>query len=67
MAAQKNGLNAHSFRHTHATMLIEAGAVAKGVAGRLGHSDATITQNLYTHNTANLQQETAKIFDKILK
>jgi integrase len=64
---RKYGLNAHSFRHTHATMLIEAGAVAKGVAGRLGHSDATITQNLYTHNTASLQQETAKIFGKMIK
>ena len=45
------GINAYSFRHTHATALIENGATAKGVAGRLGHSNTIITQNLYTHNT----------------
>lgn len=63
----KCGLNAHSFRHTHATQLIENGASAKGVAERLGHADATITQNLYTHNTEKLQEETAAIFDKTLQ
>ena len=52
-------INAHSFRHTHATQLIESGANAKGVATRLGHADATLTQNLYTHNTLKLQEEAA--------
>jgi len=61
------GLNAHSFRHTHATQLIENGAAPKGVAGRLGHVDATITQNLYTHNTQKLQEETLAIFGKNLQ
>ena len=64
---RKEELNAHSFRHTHATQLIENGASAKGVAERLGHADATITQNLYTHNTEKLQEETAAIFDKTLQ
>ena len=61
------GLNAHSFRHTHATQLIENGATANGVAGRLGHANAAITQNLYIHNTAKLQEETLAIFDKNLQ
>lgn len=61
------GLNAHSFRHTHATQLIENGASAKGVAGRLGHANAAITQNLYTHNTEKLQEDTVTIFNKILQ
>lgn len=60
-------LNAHSFRHTHATQLIEGGATANGVAGRLGHANAAITQNLYIHNTAKLQEETLAIFDKNLQ
>lgn len=64
---QSEGLNAHSFRHTHATQLIEGGAKAKGVAGRLGHANAAITQNLYIHNTAKLQEETYAIFDKNLQ
>ena len=61
------GLNAHSFRHTHITQLIENGAIPKGVAGRVGHANAVITQNLYTHNTQKLQEETLAIFDKNLQ
>ena len=63
---QKHGLNAHSFRHTHATQLIEAGAKPVDVAARLGHKDATITQNLYAHDTKEMQQETARIFGEIV-
>ena len=63
----RSGINAHSFRHTHATMLIENGATPKGVAGRLGHSNAVITQNLYTHNTQKLQEDTRSIFEKTLQ
>ena len=63
---QRHGFNAHSFRHTHATQLIEAGAKPVDVAARLGHKDATITQNLYTHDTEEMQQETARIFSRIV-
>lgn len=59
-------LNAHSFRHTHATQLIEAGAKPIDVAARLGHKDATITQNLYTHDTETMQKETARLFGEIV-
>lgn len=64
---QAEGLNPHSFRHTHATQLIENGATPKGVAGRLGHRNAVITQNLYTHNTDKLQEDTAAIFEKTMQ
>ena len=57
------GLNSHSFRHTHATRLIEVGAKPVDVAARLGHADATITQNLYAHDTEDMQQETVRIFE----
>lgn len=60
------GFNTHSFRHTHATKLIEAGAKPVAVAARLGHTDATITQNLYTHDTEAMQKETLTIFEKSL-
>ena len=63
---QRHGLNAHSFRHTHATKLIEAGAKPVDVAARLGHADATITQNLYTHDTEEMRQETAAIFGNVV-
>lgn len=59
-------LNTHSSRHTHATRLIEAGAKPVDVAARLGHKDAAITQNLYTHDTEAMQKETARIFGEIV-
>lgn len=64
---QKNGVNAHSFRHTHATTLIESGVPPKAVAGRLGHSNTAITQNLYTHNTRKLQEDAVNVFEKTLQ
>jgi len=65
-ALHKIGLNPHSFRHTHATKLIEAGAKPVAVAARLGHADASITMNLYTHNTEDMQRETTRIFEQFV-
>ena len=36
------------------------------VAARLGHADTIITQNLYTHDTEDMQRETARIFGGIV-
>ena len=58
-------MNAHSFRHTHATLLIENDATPKGVAARLGHTDIAITQNLYTHVTDKMQNDTLAIFTQL--
>ena len=65
-ALRRLGLNSHSFRHTHATRLIEAEAKPVDVAARLGHADATITQNLYTHDTEEMKKETARIFEQLV-
>lgn len=55
---RKNNLNSHSFRHTQATLLAEANANPKNISARLGHSTIKITQDLYTHITDKMQQET---------
>jgi integrase len=39
----------HDLRHSHATHLIKAGAHAKVVAERLGHSSASFTLDRYGH------------------
>ena len=65
-ALQKHNTNHHSLRHTHATRLIEAGAKPVDVAARLGHASATITQDLYTHDTEAMKRETANLVNKIL-
>ena len=66
-ALVKEGLNAHSFRHTHATLLIENGATPKEVSSRLGHANVFITQNLYTHATDKMNEKAADIFTKIMQ
>jgi len=45
----KANLRFHDLRHTCATLLIAAGAHAKLVQERLGHSSITTTLNLYGH------------------
>ena len=64
---RKHGLNAHSFRHTHATLLYENGATPKGVAARLGHANTNLTENLYTHITEKMQEDTLEKFADILQ
>ena len=55
----------HSLRHTHATLLIEAGADVKDVQCRLGHSNISTTLNTYVHDTDQMKNRTADIFEQI--
>lgn len=48
----------HGFRHTHATLLLSAGASVKEVQNRLGHSKVQTTLDIYTHLTKKDQKET---------
>lgn len=53
-------LSPHSFRHTHASLLFEANASIKDVQKRLGHSNISVTMDVYTHVTKEAD-------DKLLK
>lgn len=57
----------HGFRHTHASLLFEAGASMKQVQSRLGHSNIKTTMNVYTHVTKEGKEETADIFGDYMK
>ncbi|MCP1226590.1 site-specific integrase [Sebaldella sp. S0638] len=59
--------NFHLLRHTHATMLIEAGANPVEVSKRLGHSNTSITLNIYSHSTSKMEQDTVNIFENTIK
>lgn len=61
----KIDFNYHSLRHTHATMLIQAGAPIKDVQERLGHSSIQTTMNAYVHDTDSMKNETVEIFEQI--
>ena len=56
----------HSLRHTHTTLLLEAGANPLDVQERLGHSHLAITWR-YAHNTDAIRQQTHKILSTIYK
>ena len=45
----------HQFRHSHATLLLHNGIIINEISRRLGHSNPSITLNIYTHT--DLSQE----------
>ncbi len=49
----------HGLRHTHATLMLEAGVHPKVVQERLGHSSISITLDTYSHVSPTMQQEAA--------
>lgn len=57
----------HSLRHTHATMLIEAGVSPKTVQVRLGHSSVKTTFDRYVHDTDDMKQSAVNALDNAMK
>lgn len=57
--------NFHSLRHTHATMLIEAGESMKTVQERLGHSRISTTMDTYAHVTKSMKKSAANLIEEI--
>ncbi|AZR74809.1 hypothetical protein BBF96_03235 [Anoxybacter fermentans] len=57
-----NNIRFHDLRHTHATMMLQAGISHKEAAERLGHSTITTTVDLYTHVTEPLKR---RVVDKL--
>ena len=52
----------HDMRHTHATLLLEAGVDITVVSKRLGHTSVKTTADLYAHITKRLQAGAAERF-----
>ncbi|WP_431027813.1 tyrosine-type recombinase/integrase [Lysinibacillus sp. LZ02] len=52
----------HGLRHTHCSLLFEAGASLKEVQDRLGHSDVQTTMNIYAHVTKEAKEEAIQKF-----
>ena len=52
-------LTAHGLRHTCATLMLANGVPPKVAAERLGHADAMLFTNLYSHVTPTMQREAA--------
>jgi integrase len=57
----------HDIRHTHATLMLEAGASLKEVQERLGHSSIKITGDIYAHVTPRIKEKSAQKFSEYMK
>ena len=54
----------HGLRHTHASLLFEAGIEPKTISDRLGHSNIQMTLDMYTHLNDKQRSDVA---DRLLK
>lgn len=62
----KPSFSMHGTRHTHATLLIEAGVNFKVIQVRLGHSSFTETMNTYSHLTPTMEYDAVEKIEQIL-
>lgn len=60
-------ITVHGFRHTHCSLLFEAGVDMHNVKDRLGHSDIKTTMNIYTHVTKTERAKTADVFSDFME
>ena len=66
---EKNNLrfcDVHSFRHAHASILINAGVDVATVSADLGHSNSMTTLGIYTHEFQEAQARTSDIIAEAL-
>jgi len=56
----------HSLRHLHATLLLKAGLHPKIVQSRLGHSQISMTMDLYSHIMPGMDERATDEISKVL-
>jgi len=60
------GLRFHDLRHTHATLLLQAGVPVAAVSARLGHANAAVTLGIYSHATSDAEAAAASVAGTLL-
>jgi integrase len=56
----------HDLRHTHATLMLQAGVPPKVVSERLGHATVAFTMDVYAHVIPGMQAEAARAFAELI-
>lgn len=59
-------LTPHSLRHTHTSLLAEAGVGLEEIMERLGHTDDEVTRKVYLHVTKEMKKEAARKFGELM-
>ncbi|MBS5519588.1 MAG: site-specific integrase [Acidaminococcus sp.] len=58
-------LTTHVFRHTHISLLAEAGVPLKAIMARVGHNEPRTTMSIYTHVTDRMKDIAVKALNEI--
>ncbi|MFW6029888.1 MAG: tyrosine-type recombinase/integrase, partial [Halanaerobiales bacterium] len=61
-----DNITPHTCRHTHASLLLQAGVHPKIVQERLGHASITETLDTYSHLIPTMQEEAVEKLDQIM-
>ena len=56
----------HAFRHTHASLLLNAGISYKELQYSLGHATLAMTMDIYSHLSADKEKEAVSYFEKAM-
>ncbi|MEM5014072.1 tyrosine-type recombinase/integrase [Niallia taxi] len=67
IAGLNTNLTPHSLRHTHTSLLAEAGVSLPQIMERLGHKDEDTTKNVYLHVTKEMKKEASQKFAKLME
>ena len=60
-------LTPHSLRHTHTSLLAEAGVSLQEIMERLGHKDGKTTKWVYMHTTKTMKKKASQKFSELMK
>ncbi|MDK9865282.1 MAG: tyrosine-type recombinase/integrase [Staphylococcus equorum] len=63
----EKGLSIHKLRHTHATLLLESDVPMKVIQERLGHKTMSVTEQVYSHVTENMNHKAKEDFEKFIQ
>ncbi|BBE41318.1 transposase from transposon Tn916 (plasmid) [Streptococcus dysgalactiae] len=56
----------HAFRHTHASLLLNAGISYKELQYRLGHANISMTLDIYGHLSKDKEKEAVLYYEKAM-
>ena len=65
IAGIEKNLSSHVFRHSHISYLAEAGLPIKSIMDRVGHANAKMTLEIYSHTTKDMEDKLVKTLDNI--
>ena len=66
MAKIEQVITLHTFRHTHTSLLAEAGVELTIIMDRLGHKNDVTTRDIYLHATQSLKTEAVHKFEQLM-